>query len=133
MRLSFLSSSSAARDQVIKYVVAILPEQVAGGRPVGRARVHAMLDNILRTHGLRSDTAISKNMERLSLGSIRAPTRVSSPRDDGYGTYTSAQETSSRIAGAKFLGFHQGGHAWVGHDAKGQAEILKLLLAQAKP
>ena len=58
---------------------------------------------------------------------------IISTRDDGYGTYASAQYTASRIAGAKFIGFEAGGHTWVGHDDEIQAEIVKLLIPQARP
>ena len=72
-------------------------------------------------------------MKPLPLESIRAPTLVISTRDDGYGTYASAQYTASRIAGAKFIGFDEGGHTWVGHDDEVQAEIVKLLIPPARP
>ena len=61
------------------------------------------------------------------------PTLVISARDDLYGTYASAQYTAARIAGAKFIGFEDGGHTWVGHDDEVQAAIAELLLASARP
>lgn len=63
--------------------------------------MNAMLDNILpvsaRAAGLRSDTAEGKHLAQSPLESIRAPTLIVSTRDDGYGTYASAQYTASRI------------------------------------
>ena len=133
----FWAGLHVARNQLIKVVLATPPEQVAAASPQERARVHAMLDNILpvstRAAGLRSDSVLGKGIPRYALESIRAPTLIISTRDDGYGTFASAQYTASQIAGAKFSGFDEGGHTWVGHDAEVQAEILKLLLAQAKP
>ena len=133
----FWAGLHVARDQLIKVVLATPPERVAAASPQERARVNAMLDHILpvsaRAEGLRSDTAVGKNMQRMPLESIRAPTLVISTRDDGYGTYASAQYTASRIAGAKFIGFETGGHTWVGHDDEIQAEIVKLLIPQARP
>jgi 2-hydroxy-6-oxonona-2,4-dienedioate hydrolase len=58
---------------------------------------------------------------------------VISARDDGYGTYAGAQYTASQIPGAKFVGFNEGGHTWVGHDEEVQLEILKLLGARGQP
>ena len=125
-----------ARDQVIKYVLATPPEQFASASPQERARINAILDNILpvsaRAQGLLSDTAVGKNMQRMSLELIHAPTLIISTRDDRYGTYASAEYTASQIAGAKFIGFNEGGHVWVGHDEQIQAEILKLLIT-SKP
>lgn len=58
---------------------------------------------------------------------MRAPTPVISARDDGYGTYASAEYTASQIAGAKFIGFEKGGHSCVGYDDAVMAAIADLL------
>ncbi len=133
----FWAGLHVARDQLIRYVLATPPEQVADASPQERARVNAMLENILpvsaRAAGLRSDSVLGKSLAPYALESIRAPTLVISTRDDGYGTYASAQYTASRIAGAKFIGFDEGGHAWVGHDDEVRAEIVKLLIPPARP
>jgi 2-hydroxy-6-oxonona-2,4-dienedioate hydrolase len=124
-----------ARDQVIRYVVATPPEQVATASPQENARVNAMLNSILpvsaRAQGLRADSAVGKSMLRYPLEVIRAPTLIISTRDDGYGTYASAQYTASQIAGAKFVGFKEGGHVFVGHDEEVRAEIVKFLVTKA--
>ena len=120
-----------ARSQVIKVVLATPPELLSSASAAERSRVNAMLDNILpvsaRAEGLRSDTAVGKHLAPSALASIRAPTLVISARDDRYGTYASAQYTASQIAGAKFVGFNEGGHTWVGHDDTVMAEIVKLV------
>ena len=133
----FWSGLHVARNPLIKLVLATPPEQVAAASAQERARVNDMLDIILpvsaRAAGLASDSVLGKSLGRYALESIRAPTLVVSARDDGYGTYASAQYTASQIKGAKFLGFDHGGHAWVGHDDEVRAEILKLLTDQAAP
>ncbi|HYN61320.1 MAG TPA: alpha/beta fold hydrolase [Rubrivivax sp.] len=127
----FWAALHVARDQVIKVVLATPPELLATASPQERARVNAMLDKILpvstRAEGLRSDSSVGKHLAPSPLESVRVPTLIVSARDDGYGTYASAQYTASRIAGAKFVGFDQGGHVWVGHDDAVMTEILKLL------
>lgn len=132
----FWSGLHVAPDQVIKHVLATPPEQVASASVQERARINTMLDNILpvsaRAQGLRSDTAVGKNMQRMALESIHAPTLIISTRDDRYGTYASAQYTASQITDAKFIGFNEGGHVWVGHDEQIQAEILKWLIMSSK-
>ena len=128
----FWAALHVARDQVIKTVLATPPELLTTASAQERARVNAMLDNILpvsaRAEGLRSDTAAGKHLLPAPLESIRAPTLVISARDDRYGTYASAQYTAAAIAGAKFIGFDAGGHTWVGHDDEVRAEIVKLLV-----
>ena len=133
----FWAGLHVARNSLIRLVLATPPEQVAAASPQERARVNAMLDNILpvsaRAAGLRSDSVLAKSLGPYALERVRAPTLVISTRDDGYGTYASAQYTASRIAGAKFIGFDKGGHTWVGHDDEVRLEIAKLLIPPARP
>ena len=125
------------KDQVIQYVLATPPEQVATASPRERARIHAMLDHILpvsqRAAGLRSDSTLAKRLGPSALNQVSAPTLVVSVRDDGFGTYASAEYTASQIKGARFVGFEHGGHVWVGHDDELQEEILNLISSKAKP
>jgi pimeloyl-ACP methyl ester carboxylesterase len=133
----FWAALHVARNQVIKVVLATPPELLVTASPKERARVNAMLDNILpvstRAQGLRSDSSVGKHLAPSPLESVHVPTLVVSARDDGYGTYASAQYTASRIAGAKFVGFDQGGHTWVGHDDEVMAEIVMLLDPPVRP
>jgi 2-hydroxy-6-oxonona-2,4-dienedioate hydrolase len=132
----YWSMLHVARDQIIQRVLSTPPELVATASAAERARVDAMLENILplsaRAAGLRNETRIARSLERYALETIRAPTLIISARDDGYGTFASGQYTASKIANAKFLGYAQGGHMFVGHDDEIQREILKLLIATAK-
>jgi 2-hydroxy-6-oxonona-2,4-dienedioate hydrolase len=133
----FWSALHIARDPLIKVVLATPPELLKTAGPKERARVNAMLDNILpvsaRAEGLRSDTAVGKHLAPAALEAVYAPTLIVSARDDRYGTYASAQYTANRIAGATFVGFETGGHTWVGHDEEVMAEIIKLLMPSARP
>ena len=88
---------------------------------------------VRRAAGLRDDTAAGQAPGPSPLESIRVPTLVISARDDRFGTYASAQYTASRIAGAKFIGFDQGGHTWVGHDDEVISEIGALLVRSVRP
>jgi pimeloyl-ACP methyl ester carboxylesterase len=133
----FWSALQVARDPLIRHVLATPPEQVAAASDSERARVNELADRILpvsrRAAGLRDDTRLGKSLGRYSLESIRAPTLVVSARDDGFGTYAAAQYTASRIPGAKFIGFNDGGHLLVAHDAQVQAKIVELLDRIALP
>jgi 2-hydroxy-6-oxonona-2,4-dienedioate hydrolase len=128
----FWSALQVARGQLIRTVLATPPELLTAANTAERARVDAMLDTILpvsaRAEGLRSDSAVGKSLVSLPLETVHAPTLIIAARDDGYGTYASAQYTAGRIAGAKFIGFETGGHTWVGHNDEVMAEILKLLM-----
>ena len=133
----FWTALHVARGSLIKVVLATPPELLTSASPQERARVNAMLDNILpvsvRAAGLRSDTAAGKHLAPAPLQSIRMPTLVISARDDRYGTYASAQYTANEIPDAKFIGFDTGGHTWVGHDDEVRAEIVRLLLPSSAP
>lgn len=126
-----------ARDQVIGLVLATPPELLTTASPQERARVNAMVDHILpvsaRAAGLRSDSTVGKHLAPAPLESIHMPTLIISARDDRYGTYATAKYTASRIPMAKFVGFDQGGHTWVGHDDEVMAEIVTLLMPRTNP
>ena len=125
----FWAGLHVARDQVIQYVLATPPEQVRAASAQERARVDAILAQILpvsrRAAGLRSDSVLGRSLGPAELNKVRAPTLIVSVRDDGFGTYASAVYSASQIKGAKFLGFERGGHVWVGHDDEVMAEIAK--------
>jgi 2-hydroxy-6-oxonona-2,4-dienedioate hydrolase len=128
----FWTASHIARNQMIKVVLATPPELLDSASPAEQARVNAMLNTILpvsaRAAGLRSDSAVGKNLKAAALDKVRAPTLIISARDDGYGTYASAEYTASQITCAKFIGFDTGGHTWVGHNDEVMIAILELLL-----
>ena len=127
----FWSALRVARGPLVRHVLATPPEQVAAASDAERARVDDLAERILpvsaRAAGLRDDTRLGKGLGPYALESIRVPTLVVSARDDGFGTYAAAQYTASRIPGAKFLGFDEGGHLLVGHDAAVRDEIVTLL------
>lgn len=127
----FWTALHVARDPLVRHVLATPPEQVGTASSEERARVNDLAERILpvssRAAGLRDDTRLGKRLGPYALETIRAPTLVVSARDDGFGTYAAAQYTASSIPGAKFVGFDQGGHLLVGHDAAVRADIVKLL------
>ena len=71
----FWTAMYVSRDQMIKFVLATPPELLTAASPTERARVDAMLDNILpvstRAAGLRSDSAVGKQLAPAPLESIR--------------------------------------------------------------
>ena len=127
----FWSALRVARGPLLRHVLATPPEQVAAASDAERARVHDLAERILpvssRATGLRDDTRLGKGLGPYALESIGVPTLVVSARDDGFGTYAAAQYTASRIPGARFLGFDEGGHLLVGHDAAVRDELVTLL------
>jgi 2-hydroxy-6-oxonona-2,4-dienedioate hydrolase len=133
----FWTALHVARGPLIRHVLATPPEQVAAASAQERARVNDLAERILpvslRAAGLRDDTRLGKRLGPYALDSIRVPTLVVSARDDGFGTHAAAQYTARQIAGAKFIGFDNGGHLLVGHDAQVQAEIVRLLAKGANP
>jgi 2-hydroxy-6-oxonona-2,4-dienedioate hydrolase len=133
----YWSAMHLARDQVIARVLATPPVVVAAASPAEQARVQAMVNSILplslRAEGLRNETKIATHLQPYALEAIRAPTLLISARDDGYGTYASAEYTASRIANAKFIGFEQGGHLWVGHDDDVHRAVVAHVSLHAKP
>ncbi len=135
--LLFWAALKLAREQVIRHVLATPPELLAAADPQEKTRVDQLADAILpvslRAAGLRDDTRLGKSLGRFALASIQVPTLLVSARDDGFGTYAAAQYTASQIPGARFLGFDDGGHLLVGHDATVRAAIVQLLQSRRTP
>lgn len=127
----FWAALHVARDPLVRHVLATPPEQVAAASADEQARVDDLAGRILpvsaRAAGLRDDTRLGRRLGPAALESVRAPTLVISARDDGFGTYAAAAYTASRIPGARFVGFDDGGHLLVGHATAVNAEILRLL------
>ncbi len=127
----FWAATHIARNQIIKVVLATPPDLVLNASIEEQARINLMLDTILpvsaRAAGLRNDSSVGKNLTAAALDKVHAPALIISARDDGYGTYASAEYTASQITSAKFKGFETGGHTWVGHNDEVMAAIGELL------
>ena len=74
-----------------------------------------------------NDSRLTTGAARVDLEAIRAPTLAISARDDGYGTWASAQYSAEHIPGARFLGFERGGHLLLGRQAEVVVAIEDLL------
>ena len=133
----FWAALHLARDPLIKLVLATPPGLLSTASPQERSRIDRRLDNILpvseRAAGLISDTAVGKHLTPSALHTVRSPTLIISARDDRYGTFATAQYTASQIAGARFMGFDQGGHTWVGHDDEVMDAIRNLVIRAGRP
>ena len=133
----FWAATHIARDTVIKTVLATPPQLLNSASPQERLRINDMIDNILpasmRAAGLISDTAAGKHLTPSALQTLRTPTLVISARDDRYGTFATAQYTASQIPGARFIGFDQGGHTWVGHNDEVMEAIRSSVIKAGQP
>ncbi|MFZ4602084.1 MAG: alpha/beta fold hydrolase [Caulobacterales bacterium] len=128
----FWAAARVARGEMIKTVLATPPALLAKASASERARINAMLDDILpvsaRAAGLRSDSVVGKTLRPARLQLVRSPTLIIAARDDRYGTYASAEFTARQIAGARFIGFATGGHTWIGRNDEVMSAITALLI-----
>jgi len=96
-----------------------------------QARVSEIIDRILpvspRRTGLINDAAVIGSLQRYPLERIRAHALVVSLADDLFGTYASARYSAQHIPGARFVGYPDGGHVWVGHHRDVIAQIAAFL------
>lgn len=127
----FWTAQKLARGPLIRHVLATPPEHLESASASEKARVDELIRRILpvssRAAGLIDDTRLGKRLGPYPLERVSVPSLLVSARDDGFGTYAAAEYTASRIAGAQFMGFEEGGHLLVGHDAAVQAAVLALL------
>jgi pimeloyl-ACP methyl ester carboxylesterase len=131
--LLFWSARHAAPDVMTRALLATPPTIVARAAEAERARVAAILDAMLpvsaRRLGLLNDAAVTSHLERYALERIAVPTLTISVADDLFGTYEAARYTAEQIPGARFVGYADGGHVFVGHEADIANEIAELLSA----
>ncbi|HSC15427.1 MAG TPA: alpha/beta hydrolase [Gammaproteobacteria bacterium] len=127
----FWAIRRAAPTLMIRGVLGTPPELVERADAAERARVGAMLDEILpvsdRRLGLVNDAIVTTTIARYALEHVSAPTLTISAADDLYGTYEAARYTAEQIRGARFVGYADGGHVLVGRDAEVTSEIAEFL------
>lgn len=127
----FWAMQRAAPGLMMRAVLGTPPALVAHASDTERARVAAILDGILpvttRRLGLLNDAGVTAHLTRPALELVAAPTLAISVADDLYGTYDSARYTAEQIRGARFVGYAEGGHVFVGHDAEVTGTIADFL------
>lgn len=125
-----------APGTVMRAVMATPPEQVAAAGASEQARLYGALEQGLpvsvRRAGLLNDGAVLTTLPRYPLERITAPTLIISTANDLFGSYAIGQYTASQIRGARFVGFPDGGHLWVGHHEALVTEITALITAAAQ-
>jgi pimeloyl-ACP methyl ester carboxylesterase len=138
LRFDFLfwAIRRAAPTLMIRALLGTPPELLERESAAERARVESMLDEILpvsdRRLGLVNDAGVTANIERYALERVAAPTLTISAADDLYGTYDAARYTAEQIPGARFVGFADGGHVLVGHNADATRAIEEFLATAGK-
>lgn len=141
--LMFLVGSDLAYWVALKLVRPLLIRLVLGTDPrllrhaslEERQRLAGILAHILpirpRLAGILNDARVSSALPRYALEAIEVPTLVVGLRDDGYGTYAGAAYCAQNIRSAQFLGFDEGGHLWLGHQAELMEAITKFVKSAA--
>jgi len=129
--LLFWALRRASPDLMLRALLATPPALVARADAAERARVAAILDGILpvstRRLGLLNDADVTTHLARPALELITTPTLTISTADDLYGTYDAARYTAEQVTGGRFVGYTEGGHVFVGHDAEVTSTIADFL------
>jgi 2-hydroxy-6-oxonona-2,4-dienedioate hydrolase len=127
----FWAAIKLARSILIQAILATPPEVVENASADEKARVDEILRHILpvspRRLGLLNDAAVVSSLERYELERIAVPTLVMSVADDLFGTIDGARYTAEHVPHARFVGYANGGHVWVGHQKEVLAEIAAFL------
>lgn len=120
LRSDFLlwAAIRTARPTLLRTMFATPPELVAAADEAEQARVQRMFNDILpvttRRLGLVNDAAVIGTLPRYPLEAVSVPTLTISLEDDLFGTYDGARYTAEHVPGARFIGYPDGGHVWVG-------------------
>lgn len=127
----FWAAIRFARPTVTRAILATPPQVVELAGTDEQERVNQMLQHILpvspRRLGLVNDAAVTSSLPRYDLERIAQPTLVISLADDLFGTYDGARYTATHVPRARFIGYPQGGHIWVGHQNDVVSEITAFL------
>jgi pimeloyl-ACP methyl ester carboxylesterase len=129
--LLFWLASRVARRAMTRMILATPPAVVKGASAEERARADGVVAHVLpvslRRLGLRNDAAVTGSLPRYELERISAPTLAVSLEDDLFGTYDGARYSAEHIPRARFVGYPNGGHLWVGRQREVVAEIVGFL------
>ncbi|MCG6885103.1 MAG: alpha/beta hydrolase [Silicimonas sp.] len=127
----FWAGLKLAPDRLASAILATDPAILENADPAERARLHAIVWNILpisaRVDGLLLDARNTADPVPVDLSRITAPTLAISAEDDRYGTAASARLIAGRIDGAKLLVTPDGGHAWAGREDEVWAVVRNFL------
>jgi pimeloyl-ACP methyl ester carboxylesterase len=130
----FWLMSKFARDTLIRIVLATPPTVMEQAPAEEQVRVQQVIDRLLpisqRRTGLLNEAKVIPFLPRYALEDITVPTLAVSCADDLFGTYDAARYTADHIRGAKFVGYPNGGHLWVGHQHELTKEITQFLKAK---
>jgi 2-hydroxy-6-oxonona-2,4-dienedioate hydrolase len=131
--LLFWLTIRLAPDITVGSILATPPEVVKSADRLEQQRVQQIMAHLLpitsRRLGLINDAKVTSTLPRYDLDRIQAPTLIVSLKDDGYGTYAGARYSADHISGARFIGYDQGGHVWVGHNQEILEEATRFLHA----
>lgn len=132
--LPFWLAARFAPDLVRRIVLATPPADYAAAGADEQRRADALMAQIQPVHrrarGLAHDTLASARAARVALETIRAPTLVIAARNDGFGLWDAARYTAAQIAGARFVGFDDGGHLMLGHERE-RVDAVEAFLREA--
>ncbi len=116
----FWAGLRANEDALIAALLATDPALVHAASPEERARVRAIVRDILpvsdRARGLLNDARLAYTPAPMPLERIRAPTLALSLEDDRFETLAAARHIANTVPGARLLSYPTGGHIWVGRD-----------------
>lgn len=133
--LLFWVASRLARKAMVRGMLGTPPSVLKNANAEESARVARVLGHIqplsMRRLGLLNDLSTLRSLPRYELERIAAPSLLLGVADCLYGTYAGARYSAERIPRARFVGYQNGGHLWVGHQREVMAEIADFIRAAA--
>lgn len=132
----FWAGLRANEDALIAALLATDPALVHAASPEERARVRAIVRDILpvsdRARGLLNDARLAYTPAPMPLDRIRAPTLALSLEDDRFQTLAAARHIANTVPGARLISYPTGGHVWVGRDEEVFAAVDGFLSLHAR-
>lgn len=130
----FWITLKVARDRLIETILATPLTDSRNAARDEQERLFETLRNLLpisaRQRGLANDGVIASSLGRYELERFTSPTLAISTENDLFGTFESARYTAEHIRGARFIGYPDGGHLWVGRNKQLWSDVMKFLGSQ---
>jgi len=127
----YWAATKVARPILMKTILGTPVDDYRSATPDARRGADLMLRSIFpisrRAAGIENDSAVSSTLTRDRLEDIKVPALLISAANDLYGTYENSWYTAGQIADATFIGFRNGGHLLLGHDAEIRSRLTDFL------
>jgi pimeloyl-ACP methyl ester carboxylesterase len=133
----FWGFATLAPDMALRTLLATDPALLDRVSPEERRRADLIREGLMpisrKIDGLRNDGFLAGTPTQTAFEDIAVPTLILSCADDLFGTADTARLLADLIPGARLVVYPEGGHIWLGQDAKLARDIRQFVTSAPRP